>query len=230
MKKNIQGKGYNKGDKYEDKITNILINKKFLPKNYKRAGASNRSDVEIIYKKKNIKIEVKNKDKGADYGQKELKWSKEKKFYWTDKNSNDPIVKLYYDLNIIGKYIDKNFIPRRYSKELNEITNADKKYDLKMCEKTVEIQLHALFLYYQNKNCFYIQIEKSGFYYLAKDIFNLGVPKYDGKIGLRLRAKTRSSEKPYMYGLLGKIALLKKPTPSQYDLEGLDGREFPFKD
>ena len=26
MKKNIQGKGYNKGDQYEDKITNILIN------------------------------------------------------------------------------------------------------------------------------------------------------------------------------------------------------------
>jgi hypothetical protein len=228
MKKNIQGKGYNKGDQYEDKITNILINKKILPEDYKRAGASNRSDIEIIYKKKKYKIEVKNKSKGADYGQKELKWSPKKKFYWTDKNPNDPIVKLYYDLNIIEKYIDKNFIPRRYSKKLNEITNADKKYDLKMCEKTVKISLDALFLYYKNKNCFYIQVEKSGIYYLAQDIHKLGVPRYDGEIGLRLRAKTRSSKKPYMYGLLGKIALLKKPTTSKFDIEELDERKFPF--
>jgi len=63
---------------------------------------------------------------------------------------------------------------------------------------------------------------------LAKDIHKLGVPRYDGEIGLRLRAKTRSSKKPYMYGLLGKIALLKKPNPSEYDLEELDGRKFPF--
>ena len=53
---------------------------------------------------------------------------------------------------------------------MNEITNADKKYDLKMCEKTVKISLDALFLYYKNKNCFYIQIEKSGIYYLAQDL------------------------------------------------------------
>ena len=62
MKNNIQGKGYNKGDKYEDKITNILIDKGILPEDYKRAGASNRSDIEIIYKKKKYKIEVKNKN------------------------------------------------------------------------------------------------------------------------------------------------------------------------
>jgi hypothetical protein len=98
-----------------------------------------------------------------------------------------------------------------------------------MCKKTFPIPLKALFLYYENKNCYYIQIEKSGFYHLESDIFNLGTPRYDGKIGLRLRTKTRSSKKIYMYGLLGKIALLEKPTPSRFDLEELDGREFPFK-
>ena len=36
MKNNIQGKGYNKGDKYEDKITNILIDKGILPEDYKK--------------------------------------------------------------------------------------------------------------------------------------------------------------------------------------------------
>ena len=228
MKKNIQGKGYNKGDEYEDKITNILIDKEMLPQDYERAGASHKSDIVVPYKGKKINVEIKNKSKGADYGQKELKWSNERKFYWTDKNPNDPIVKLYKKLNIIEKYLDKDYVPRRYSVDINKLKKTDKQYDLDMCKKTFPIPLKALFLYYESKKCYYIQIEKSGFYHLKKDIFNLGTPKYDGKIGLRLRTKTRSSKKIYKYGLLGKIALLEKPTPSHMDIEELDGRKFPF--
>ena len=51
-KKNIEGLGYNKGDKYEDKITNILMDKEILPNDYKRAGASHKSDIVVPYKKK----------------------------------------------------------------------------------------------------------------------------------------------------------------------------------
>ena len=51
----IVGEGYNEGDKYEDKITKILINKKILPTDYKRAGATHRSDIEINYKSKKYK-------------------------------------------------------------------------------------------------------------------------------------------------------------------------------
>ena len=229
-KNNIEGEGYNKGDEYEDKITNILIDKQILPKDYQRAGASHKSDIVVPYNNKKINIEIKNKSKGADYGQKELKWSNEKKFYWTDKSPNDPIVKLYNKLNIIEKYLDKDYVPRRYSIDISKLTKVDKQYDLDMCKKTFPIPLKALEIYYENKKCYYIQIEKSGFYHLTKDIFKLGTPKYDGKIGLRLRTKTRSSKKIYMYGLLGKIALLEKPTPSHLDIEELDGREFPFKD
>ena len=126
----IVGEGYNEGDKYEDKITKILINKKILPTDYKRAGATHRSDIEINYKNKNINVEIKNKNKGADYGQKELKWSKEKKFYWTEKDPNDPVVKLYYRLNIIKKYLNKDYIPRRYSVDIHKLTKIDKQYDL----------------------------------------------------------------------------------------------------
>ena len=50
--------GYNKGDRYEDKIANILIDKKILPNGYKRAGASDKADIEINFKGKKIKIEV----------------------------------------------------------------------------------------------------------------------------------------------------------------------------
>ena len=230
-KKNIEGVGYNKGDKYEDKITNILIDKEILPNDYKRAGASHKSDIIVPYKNKKINIEIKNKSKSADYGQKELKWSKERKFYWTDKDSNDQIVKLYKRLNIIEKYLDQDYVPRRYSVDIKKLTKADKQYDLDRCkQKAVPIPLEALILYYEIKKCYYIQIEKSGFYHLRRDIFNLGTPKFDGKVGIRLRTKTRSSKKIHMYGLLGKIALMEKPKPSKFDIEELEGREFPFKD
>ena len=55
----IVGEGYNEGDKYEDKITKILIDKEILPKDYVRAGASDKADVEINFKGKKIKIEIK---------------------------------------------------------------------------------------------------------------------------------------------------------------------------
>ena len=89
----IVGEGYNEGDKYEDKITKILIDKKILPIDYERAGASDKTDVDFIFNKKNINIEIK-ADENADYGQKELKWSKEKIMVGLGlkKDPNDPVV------------------------------------------------------------------------------------------------------------------------------------------
>ena len=69
--------GYNKGDKYEDKIANILKDKKILTKTYVRAGASDKTDIDFIYKNQNLNIEIK-ADENADYGQKYLKWDKKK--------------------------------------------------------------------------------------------------------------------------------------------------------
>ena len=68
-----------------------------------------------------------------------------------------------------------------------------------------------------------------------KDKFNLGTQQFDGQICLRTRAKYRKSKedipsRPWEYGLLAKIRLKKKPTPSKFDIEELEGREFPFKD
>ena len=91
MKKNVQGKGYNKGDKYEDKITNILIDKKILSKDYKRAGASDKADVEIILKDGAIKVEIK-ADQNADYGQKFLNWDKKNKWSWA---KDDDVTRMY---------------------------------------------------------------------------------------------------------------------------------------
>ena len=131
MKNNIQGKGYNKGDTYEDKITKILINKKILSKNYKRAGASGDSDIQILIDNTKINIEIK-ADENADYGQKYLKWDKKNKWSWV---LDDNVTKMYSKMNIIESYIDKDFIPKKFSKEKSKISNQDKKFDQLKFEK-----------------------------------------------------------------------------------------------
>ena len=245
-KKNIEGKGYNKGDEYEDKITKILKYKKILPKDYKRAGASDKTDIEFIFKNQNYNIEIK-ADKNADYGQKFLQWNKK---YWTWVK-NDNVTQMYKSMKIIENYIDKNFKPIRYLKDKILITQKDKDNDQKKFEKPdINVPLNTLFEYYAEKNCYYIQLQNYGLYYLQKDINNLGVPQFDGGITLRLRAKTiysteRKQKKnsegktvlvntgkptPWNYRFLGVIKLSTKPTPSKYDIEEFEGREFPFKD
>ena len=245
-KKIIVGEGYNEGDKYEDKITKILIDKKILPIDYERAGASDKTDVDFIFNKKNINIEIK-ADENADYGQKYLKWNKDNGWTWS---KNDNVIEMYSNMKIIETYIDSNFIPRKFTKEKLLITNEDKIYDQKKFEKpNIEIPLNTLFEYYAEKKCFYIQLQNHGLYYMREDINNLGVPQFDGVISLRLRAKTiysteRKRKKndrgnfitintgkptPWNYNFLGVIKMSKKPTPSNKDIEELDGREFPFK-
>ena len=246
-KKDKKGKKIILGFLYEDKIIEILKKKNLIPQDTKRTGGSDKADLVVNYKGNKIIIELKDKNQGADYGQKELIWSSDKLWSWSPgKNkTEDATVKLFKGLKIIENYIDKDFEPRRYSKKKSmkekiksiyeDVTVEDYKYDLKCMEKpNIPIPLNTLFKYYAIKNCFYIQIEKSGFYHLQEDKFKLGTKKFDGQISLRLRAKYRGSrenmpKKPWDYGLLAKISLPTKPTPSHLDIEKLEGREFPFK-
>ena len=237
----------NLGFEYEKKIIKILRKEKLIREDKKITGGSDKADLVVNYGGNKIIIELKNKDQGADYGQKELIWNSDKLWSWSlGKNkTEDATVKLFKGLKIIENYIDKDFVPMRYSKKKSmkakkksiyeDVTVEDYRYDLKHMEKpNIPIPLNTLFKYYAIKNCFYIQIEKSGFYHLQEDKFKLDTKQFDGKISLRLRAKYRGSrknipKKPWDYGLLAKISLTKKPTPSHLDIEKLEEREFPFK-
>jgi hypothetical protein len=237
----------NKGFDYEDKIIKILKKKKLIPANKKRTGGSDNADIIVNFKSNEIIIELKNKDQGADYGQKELVWSPDNLWSWSlGKNKiEDGTVKLFKGLNIIENYINKDFKPRRYSKikstnilksKYEDVSVDDYNFDRKTMEKPkIPIPLNTLFKYYELKDCFYIQIEKSGFYHLSKDKFNIGTKQFDGEIELRLRAKYRGSKKniktkPWDYGFLAKIGLKKKPTASIFDIQEHKERKFPFKD
>ncbi|MDG2417132.1 MAG: hypothetical protein P8M06_05350 [Pelagibacterales bacterium] len=238
----------NKGFDYEDKIIKILQQKKIIDESIKSPKGSDAVDVPILYKNNKVNLELKNNNKGADYGQKELLWNKENSWHWSlgKKKIKDSVVKQYEEMQIIDRYIDKDFIPRKYSKILlkeqkissiyEEVTKEDYLYDKKRMEKpNIIIPLETLFKYYENKNIFYIQIEDSGFYHLSKDVFSLGTSQFNGSIALRLRAKYRKSsemidKEPWHYGFLAKIQLKVKPSPSSFDIEEKEGKEFPFKD
>mgnify|MGYP001280347025 CR=1 FL=1 len=97
--------GFNKGDKYEDKITNILIDKEILPNDYKRAGASDKADIEINFKGKKIKIEVKGEKKlNPDFGQVSLSWNKTKK--WSGEGMLGVSIRFdtYYNAELLEPY------------------------------------------------------------------------------------------------------------------------------
>ena len=232
-KKSNKGEGYNKGDIYEDKITKILINKKYLSRDYKRAGATDKADVEIKCKGKKIKIEIK-ADLNADFGQKSCKWSKNKGWFWA---KDDEVTKFYNDIEVLKTYVKKNCEPIRWNKDRGLITQNDKESDQKNFNRpNIEIPLETLFNYYKIKGVHYIQLQNYGFYHLGKDSFKIGTHQFNGKMTLRLRAKSihnhdpDGNKTPWNYNFYGVLKMSKKPTTSQYDLEELDGREFPFKD
>jgi len=136
---------------------------------------------------------------------------------------------LYDQFGVIA-YIDKEFIPRRHSVIPEEqITAEDKQYDQHHFEKR-GIPLdntEYLFEYYARKNCFYIQVEGSGLFYLKEDVAKLGVPQYSTRLTLRLRAKTHHSTPIYQYSFFAVIQSDKKIPKSPYDLEEKVGK-FPF--
>ncbi|HIF61592.1 MAG TPA: hypothetical protein EYQ38_01330 [Candidatus Pelagibacter sp.] len=101
----------NKGFDYEDKIIKKLKEKKKISQNIKRTGGSDKADIVVKHKGNKIIIELKNKDQGADYGQKELIWNPDKFWSWSlgkDK-IEDGTVKLFKSLNIIKNYINKDY-------------------------------------------------------------------------------------------------------------------------
>ncbi len=187
--------GYNKGDTYEEKIFDICNDKKVIFPGTKRAGAGGSADISLYCDKKKVNVEV--KSEGADWGQKYLDFDKNG-WYW---QNPDSVTALYDDIGLINM-IDPEFTPRNanikglpksewFELRKSIITKEDKQYDYKKFSKYIPCPLKILFEYYKKKDCFYIQLEDSGFYYLHQDKFDLGVPQFDGEVLVRFRHKTQ---------------------------------------
>lgn len=215
--------GYNKGDSYEEKIFKILESKKMLAPNAKRGGSSKKPDLLFLHRSRPNSLEVK-LDLKADYGQKMLKWE-DGVWSWC---VNDSVTQLYSELKILEYINRKSIIPNRYTVPKEEITQDQKTEDQKNFEDVQEIDINALYEYYSNRNCYYIQIGDYGFYHLKKDVLNLGTPQFNCKMRLRLRAKTIHSNPIYNYGFYAVLKPYGKPNQvSPFDLEEKEDRVFP---
>lgn len=215
---------YNKGDLYEETIFKILQNKKLIPNNFARAGAGGGADIKFIYQSQEHNLEIK-VDLKADYGQKMLRWnSKSQLWYWS---VDDSVTKLYTSIGVLDYINQKKFTPNRFIIPEQQITIQHKKQDQQAFEDKHNLNIKALYQFYSDKNCYYIQVGNYGFYHLEKDILNLGTAQFNCGIYLRLRAKTIHSDPVYKYGFYAVIKTNKKPTLSIYDIEEKGGRSFP---
>lgn len=215
--------GYNKGDSYEEKIFQVLQEKNVLSPEVKRGGSSNKPDLIFLHQSRSSSLEVK-LDLKADYGQKMLKWE-EGVWSW---RVDDSVTQLYTHLKILDYINNKKIIPNRYTIPKEQITQAQKTEDQKQFEDKREVDINALYQYYTNKNCYYIQIGGYGFYHLEQDILELGTPQFKCKMLLRLRAKTIHSQPLYNYGFYAVLKIAGKPQQiSPYDLEEKEDRIFP---
>lgn len=209
---------HNQGQLYEQKIRQILREKKFLPLILESNLEGN--DAGFMHKGVARFVEVKNRT-APDFGQKGLIWDKAtKKWQWREQ---DKVSALYEDFGV-KKHIEKNFVPRRYSVEpLHKLTLSDKKFDQKNFEKrNVPLgNLNLLYEFYKRKRCYYIQIENKGLYYLERDIAGLKVPRFVPELYLRLRAKTHHSSPTYAYSFFAVMtAKTQGMQASKFDLEG----------
>lgn len=210
----------NLGQQYEDYIKEILQKKNLLPliPSYIDAG--------FIHKGATFYVEVKN-NKAPDFGQKGLTWSQAKGWEWRER---DVVSEMYDRMGVINQ-IDKTFVPKRYSVPQENLTAADRTFDQTKFEKSgiVLKDLNYLYEFYARKQCFYIQVEGKGFYFLQQDVAGLGVPQFKPELRLRLRAKTHHSFPIHNYSFFAVITAKRNTIyPSTFDLEDGEGkRKFP---
>lgn len=208
----------NRGHQYEDIIRDLLRRRKLLPDTL--CG----NDAGFTHNGAPYYVEVKNRT-APDFGQKGLLWNSASGWRW---RRDDIITDLYNHLGVIG-LISSNFIPRRYSVPEGSLTPQDRSHDQKQFERSgIALKnVNYLYEYYARKQCFYIQVEGLGFYYLKQDVAGLNVPRFEPELTLRLRAKTHHSFPIHKYSFFAVIqAKTNVLLPSVYDLEGKVG-EFP---
>jgi hypothetical protein len=189
----------NKGLVYEARIKSILTTHQLFTPSLAAECKHSGNDAGFIHNGKNYFLELKNII-APDYGAKKIIYSPiANRWKW---NETDEMSDLFDKLGILSKA--KVFIPRKYTKPDQSLTEEDKDFDRKsfahkVTEKELDITnlglsgASILHQYYAKKNCFYIQIEGKGFYHLLEDPAKLGVPQFIPAVVFRLRAKTHSS-------------------------------------
>jgi len=216
-----------KGITYEKKINQILKVKQVQLVSTQSAGASDAPDGFFWNIGTRYPLEI--KGIGADFTQIELRWTKERGFFYSEKSKNADFRDFL--LNNKPEFLERinnewTKTPRKFNVE--NPTKEDRLWDVhnfKDIKDPVDVLFVECFYNLKNPPVNYMQIENRGFFYMDEDIAGLGVPRINGKPYLRARVKTRNKI------LWGFLVAIKMPyiEKSNYDIEEKVG-DFPFSE
>ena len=223
----------NRGLMYETTIKNILMQRKLLSSALSVKLTATENDAGFVHNDQEYYLELKNSS-APDYGARQIDFNPiNHSWQW---NGNDAMTKIFDSIGILQKI--KNFTPRKFIIEDKHLTEADKRFDRsnfasRIPETDLNLQnlgtsgAKILHEYYAKKDCYYIQIEGKGFYYLLNDPANLGVPQFIPQVAFRLRAKTHGSARISNYSFRVVITAARNTfISSSFDLE--DPKRFPL--
>jgi hypothetical protein len=209
----------NKGFQYELDLHKILKGANLSPSNFRPAGGGHGPDGMFMFRGKPYNYEIK-LDQAADYGQVELRY---KNGSWDFGGKNEEAKELYKSvgvLDFVQKTWAKGGAPRKETIPTKEFTDDDMKYDYENFKSAfMSIPSNVLSAHYAKKGTYYIQVGKTGFYHLGKDVAKIGTPKFNATLKLRIRIKRRTSRKLNGYGFLTALKIDTKASKSKFDLD-----------
>lgn len=222
-------RGKNLGIKYEERINQILKDKRLQLKSTGSAGASDAPDGYFWYNEHRYPLEIKSQN--ADFAQIELRWDDKCGFFFSENSKNIFFNKFFRNNSNFLEKINNTWLeaPRKFIKE--KLTQDDRNWDLDHfsdIKEPIDISFVESFYNLKEPSVYYIQIENRGFFYLGRDVAKLGIPRINGKPYLRARVKTRSASN----NKWGFLVAIKMPgiKSSEYDIESNKLRKFPIPD
>ena len=166
----------------------------------KPAGSNSKGfDVEFEVGGQKINVEVKASDAqyssmtaNFDLNLQEFTLSQQTKF---NDLINKELESVKKSISEYAKEADSKVWPAKISKEkYNELGSSGKNIQ-KNISKTFEVPYELISELYNKKDINYINIAGKGLYYLGKDIYNLGVPKFNPKASATIRVARTATKK-----------------------------------
>jgi hypothetical protein len=168
---------------------------------FQSAGSdSNAPDAELTLKGGPQKVEVK-LDLKVDFGQGSLDYDLEKKKWILGGADTESAKQMREFLEILGvpRIVNTRWgakgAPRKFTVPTAQFTKKDVDHDYaNFHDFFVQVPSDSVAKYYNTKKTYYIQIGGGyGFYWMGRDIANLGVPKFQVNLRLRVRLKRGGS-------------------------------------
>ena len=207
------------GFAYERRIYKTLADAGLAPNHFKPAGSGHGPDGMFVFRGGEWNLEIK-LDLKADYGQVEIR---NKHGKWEFGGKNEEAKEIYTGLNILD-FVEKSWgkhgQPKKETVPTRLFTAEDALWDRQhFTDAFIPIPLRAFEQHYISKGVNYIQIGGYGMYYIKDDIAQIGCPKFDPVLRLRIRRKARTSKKLNGYGFVTALQIKSKPKKSKYDID-----------